>query len=218
MKNNRLAIEALREELESIKANSKIKKPGKSKSTKIVEPVLLPNNPVTPAVGGNNQPHGGNTTNAARGGIGHDIKNSYINNLYMKSGALMLYIITGILGYAHKIPFVRKILFGLSLWYGRSTWYQIIVKILRIARKTLVYINAAIGVYVVFKTVGFSSDNLAVGIAMMGGEYYMILTNFVKNLFNWFVELFDYKLIPNIPDNPPSKPNLPKWNIPTNFS
>jgi predicted RNase H-like nuclease (RuvC/YqgF family) len=37
MKNNRLAIEALREELESIKANSKIKKPGKSKTTKIVE-------------------------------------------------------------------------------------------------------------------------------------------------------------------------------------
>lgn len=171
-----------------------------------------------PAVGGNNQPHGGNTTNAARGGIGHDIKNSYINNLYMKSGAFMLYLITGILGYAHKIPFVRKILFGLSLWYGKSTWYQIIIRILRIARKILVYLNAAIGVYVVFKAVGFSSDNLAIGIAMMGGEYYMILTNFVKRLFNWFVELFDYKLIPNVPDSPPSKPNLPKWSIPTNFT
>lgn len=128
----------------------------------------------------------------------------------MKSSALMLYIITGVLGYAYKIPLIRKILMGLSFWYGKSTWWQVLVKILRISRKMLVLLNAAIGVYVVFKTVGFSFDNILMGFMALGTEYFIILKNIVNRMFNWFVELFDYKLIPNIPNNPPSnKPYLP---------
>ena len=200
---NKLTLKALHEELENIKASKLVKTSGSLAKNKKVEgnPIVLP------AVGGDNLPNGGNTN--AKGGIGHDIKNSYINNLYMKSSAFALYLITGILGYAHKIPFIRKILIVLTAWYGRSTWWQIISKILRISRKTLVLINAAIGVYVVFATIGFSFDNLLVGFTALGAEYIRIMSNLVKRLFNWFVELFDYKLIPNVPSNPPSKPYFP---------
>ena len=40
--------------------------------------------------------------------IGHDIKNSYINKMYLKSSGLLLYLVTAILAYAHKIPFIWK--------------------------------------------------------------------------------------------------------------
>lgn len=181
---NRLTLKALKAELDNLKLGDK------SKSDKI------------------------NGTSKTSKGIGHDIKNSYINNLHMKSGALMLYIITGILGYAHKIPFVRKIILGLSFWYGKSTWWQILVKILILCRKVIVYINAAIGVYVVFKTVGFSTDNIFAGFIALGHEYILILQNTVKRLFNWFVELFDYKIIPQVHSNPGSKPYFPNWTGP----
>jgi hypothetical protein len=59
------------------------------------------------------------TTNA----VGHDIKQSYIQNLHMRSSMFMLWVISGILGYAHKIPFIGKTIALLSLWYGRTTWW-----------------------------------------------------------------------------------------------
>jgi hypothetical protein len=42
----------------------------------------------------------------------------------------------------------------------------------------------------------------------MGTSYIEILTNFTKRLFNWFLDLFDYKIIPNFPNN---KPNIDWW-------
>lgn len=117
----------------------------------------------------------------------HGIKNSYINNLYSKAGAFWLYIITGVLGYAHKIPVVGKVLSLLSLWYGRTTIWKILVKI----RKIFIVFNAIIGVYIVFKTVGFSTDNLLAGFYGVGHTYVETLFSLTKRLFNWFVELFD---------------------------
>ena len=58
----------------------------------------------------------------------------------------------------------------------------------------------------VYKTVGFSFDNIAAGFAVMGHTYLEILVNFTKRLFNWFVELFDHKIVPNVPDNNPKPP------------
>lgn len=147
-----------------------------------------------------------NTTKSA---IGHDIKDSYIQRLYMKSSGFMLFLITGILGYAHKIPLIRNILSILSLWYGKTTIWKILVKI----RKIFIIFNSIIGVYLVYKTTGFSSDNILAGFAGMGHTYLEILINFTKRLFNWFFELFDYKVVPNVPNTP----NLPKsggmfWN------
>jgi len=43
-------------------------------------------------------------SNLTKSAVGHDIQNSYIQKLYMRSGAFTLYLLTGILGYAQKIP------------------------------------------------------------------------------------------------------------------
>jgi len=115
----------------------------------------------------------------------------------------MLYLLSGILAYAHKIPFIGRMITLLSLWYGRTTWWKILVKL----RKLFIIFNAVIGVIMVYKTVGFSGDNLVAGFAGMGHTYFEILANFTKRLFNWFVELFDHKIIPNVPDNNP-KPHF----------
>jgi hypothetical protein len=129
-----------------------------------------------------------------------DIKGSYINRIYMKSSMLWLYIITIVLSYAHKLPYIGRIITLLSLWYGRTTWWKILIKI----RKVFIVFNAIIGVLLVFKTTGFSSDNIFAGIAGMGHTYLEIFYNFSKRLFYWFVELFDHKIVPNVPNNPPS--------------
>jgi len=94
MKNNKLTLKLLKEELENMKLTQKAK---------------------------------GNKTNEVKADksqhdvAGHDIKNSYINRLVMKSSMFYLWLITGILGYAQKIPFISKIVTLLSLYYGRTT-------------------------------------------------------------------------------------------------
>ena len=126
------------------------------------------------------------------------IKTSRIRNLYRQSSAFYLWIITGILGYAHKLPIVRNIIGILSLWYGRTTWWTILLKL----RKAFITFNALIGMYMVYKTTGFGFDNLLAGFLGMGHTYLEIFINFNKKLFNWLFNLFDHKVIPNIPNNP----------------
>lgn len=137
--------------------------------------------------------------------VAHDIKNSYIQNLHMKSSMFMLWIISGILGYAHKIPFIGKIITLLSFWYGRTTIWKILVKV----RKMFIAFNALIGVYMVYKTIGFGPENLLAGFVGMGHTYLEIFVNFNKRLFNWIFDIFDYKVVPNVPNTPPSSP--PAW-------
>jgi hypothetical protein len=137
--------------------------------------------------------------------IGHDIKNSYINRLYSKSGALWLYILTGVLGYAHKLPYIGRIISLLSLWYGRTTIWKILVRI----RKIFIVFNAIIGVYIVFKGVGFSTDNLIGGFYGVGHTYLEMFYGMTKRLFYWFVDLFDHKIVPNVPGSGPKSPYNP---------
>jgi hypothetical protein len=59
----------------------------------------------------------------------------------------------------------------------------------------------------VYKTVGFGYDNILAGFIGMGENYFIILTNFTKRMFNWFFELFDYKIVPNVPNLPNNKPS-----------
>jgi hypothetical protein len=127
--------------------------------------------------------------------VGHDIKQSYIQNLHMRSSMFMLWVITTILAYAHKIPFIGRIITLLSIWYGRTTIWKILVRI----RKVFIAFNAIIGVYMVYKSVGFGPDNVLAGFVGMGHSYLEIFMNFTKRLFNWIFELFDYKVIPNVP-------------------
>ena len=109
----------------------------------------------------------------------------------------LLYIISGILAYAHKIPVFGRIITLLSLWYGKTTWWKILIKI----RKGFIIFNALIGVLMVYKTVGFSYDNILAGFSAMGYTYIEMFTNMTKRMFNWFVELFDHKIVPNVPNN-----------------
>jgi len=125
----------------------------------------------------------------------NDIKNSYIQNLHMKSSMFMLWIVSAVLSFANKVPYIRKVITGLSLIYGRTTIWKVLVKL----RKLFIMFNAAIGVFMVFKTVGFGYENVLAGFVGMGHSYLEIFTNFTKRLFQWFVELFDHKVIPNVP-------------------
>jgi|SRR6267378_323749 len=134
-------------------------------------------------------------TETHKSSVAHDIKNSYIQNLHMKSSMFMLWLATAVLSYAHKIPYIKYIISALSLVYGRTTIWKVLIKL----RKLFITFNAIIGVYMVFKTVGFSYDNILAGFVGMGHSYLEILGNFTKRLFNWFVELFDHKVIPNVP-------------------
>jgi len=57
---------------------------------------------------------------ATKEGTGQDIRHSYINNLNMRlreNSMFLLYILSGILAYAHKIPFIGRIISLLSIWY-----------------------------------------------------------------------------------------------------
>jgi hypothetical protein len=183
---NKLTLKALKLELENLKkANSTIKA-GKPSSTD-------------------------NHTST----LGHDIKNSYINNLHMKSSFIFWWILSWFIYFSKKLPIINKLAGLLTLYYGRTTMWKVLVKI----RKVFVVFNAIIGMYMVYKTTGFNFDNILAGFSGLGHTYLEIFINFNKRLFNWLIELFDYKLIPNLPNTPPNhpKPSNTSWSnsIPT---
>jgi hypothetical protein len=119
----------------------------------------------------------------------------------------MLWVISWLIYLSSKIPYISKLISVLSVYYGRTTIWKIISKL----RKGFVIFNAIIGMYLVYKTTGFTFDNVLAGFAGLGNTYLEIFVNFNKRLFNWLLELFDYKIIPNVPSNP-TKPTGPIWN------
>jgi hypothetical protein len=172
MKNNKLTLKALKQELENLKTSSKNSKASKPE------------------------------TESHKSTLGHDIKNSYINNLHMKSSFIFFWVLSWFIFLAKKLPILNKLAGLLTLYYGRTTMWKVLVKL----RKVFVVFNALIGMYMVYKTTGFSYDNLLAGFSGLGHTYLEIFVNFNKKLFNWLLDLFDYKLIPNIPNTP----NIPK--------
>ena len=62
----------------------------------------------------------------------------------------------------------------------------------------------------VYKTTGFGMDNLIGGFMAMGHSYAEIFYNFNRRLFTWIYDLFDHKVVPNVPNNPPSSWFSPK--------
>lgn len=144
-------------------------------------------------------------------GIGHDIKNSYINNLHMKSSLMYLYIISSIIPFLNKIPYIKRLIGLIAAIYGRTTIWKIIVRI----RKIFIIINSLIGIYLVFKTTGFSHESLYANFVALGNNYIEIFANITKRLFNWFLDLFGYDIVPNKPNTPNN--NLFKYNNPLDF-
>ena len=171
--NNKLTLKALKAELELLK---------KGKTSK--------DSTISSAASGAGR------GDSHRSSVAHDIKNSYIQNLHMKSSMLYLWLITAIIGYGSKLPYIGRIIGFLSVVWGRTTVWKILVKL----RKLFVMLNAVIGVYIVFKTTGFSFDNILAGLAGLGHNYLEILTNFTTKLFHWLFELFDHKIVPNVPN------------------
>lgn len=57
-------------------------------------------------------------TESSKSRVAQDIKNSYIQNLHMKSSMYYLWVISWIFFLANKIPFVNRIVALLSLYYG----------------------------------------------------------------------------------------------------
>ena len=180
--NNTKLLKQIQAELEKIQLSKSVKSTSKAK----VQPV----------------------TETHRSSVAHDIKNSYIQNLHMKSSMFMLWVVSTVLSYAHKIPYIKGLITALSVMYGRTTIWKILVKV----RKVFIIFNAAIGVFMVYKTVGFGYENVLAGFAGMGHSYLEIFTNFTKRLFHWFVELFDHKIIPNIPGDNTSGVSKSLWS------
>ena len=83
--NNKLTLKALKTELEMLKAK---------KTT---------NSPIKPGV----ETH--------KSSVAHDIKNSYIQNLHMKSSMLYLWLITAALGYSRGDKVKHNIIKGESI-------------------------------------------------------------------------------------------------------
>jgi hypothetical protein len=175
MKNNKLTLKALKQELENLKKS----------------------NTVSPA-----ETH--------KSSVAHDIKNSYIQNLHMKSSMFYWWLISWGIFFIRKFPFLSKVVGALSLIYGKTTWWQLLVKI----RKLFIIFNAAIGMYMVYKTTGFGVDTFWANFAAIGNNYFEIFINFNKRVFNWLVELFDYKLVPgNNTPKPKFNGGGTSWNV-----
>lgn len=122
-------------------------------------------------------------------------KQSIETTLFTRGATPMLFVLTTLLTFAHKIPIVAKVTKLLSLWYGRTTRWQNLVSL----SKFIVVINAIIGVYTVLKITGFSTDNILSGIAGMGTAYVEIFSSFLSRLFGWFHRLFDKYVLPKPP-------------------
>jgi len=125
-----------------------------------------------------------------------------------ENSMLVLYLISGIIAYAHKIPFLGKIIALISFYYGKTTWWKILVKI----RKAFIIFNALIGIYVVIKTTGFGVDTFYANFIALGENYLNIFYNFTKRIFNWIFDLFDHKIVPNVPNEPKNPKSFTGWN------
>lgn len=122
-------------------------------------------------------------------------------NQPMRSSFAYMYVLSWILFLANKLPFLAKIAGLLRLYYGRTSFWRMII----IARKLFIVLNAIIGVYAVLKLTGMQYGSFMANFVGIGTSYIDIFTNLIKRLFNWFFDLFDYKVIPN------NNSGTPKW-------
>ena len=126
-----------------------------------------------------------------------------------KGGFPHLFIISTLLTYANKIPFIGKFTSYIAKKYAQTTWLILFIKL----RKLFIIFNAIIGVITVFKITGYSSDNWIAGFYGLGYTYVEMLSSFVKRIFNFIFDYFDHKVVPKFPDNPPSNNNNWKFGV-----
>jgi hypothetical protein len=123
----------------------------------------------------------------------------------------MLWLLSWLLFFVNIIPFLNKLVTVASFYYGRITIWKVLVKI----RKTFIIFNAIIGVYMVYKTTGFSYDNILAGSTVNP-------TDLVQ--YNWFNQsLIEIKIsILNLFSNgnpiDPGSPDNNGINLPININ
>lgn len=79
----------------------------------------------------------------------------------------------------NKIPFFKRIINKIKPYLTKTGIWTIIIMI----RKLIIIFNAIIGVYVVYKTTGITSESFLANFIGMGVRYIEIFTDFTKNLF-----------------------------------
>lgn len=117
--------------------------------------------------------------------------------LHMRSSFMYMYALSWILFLANKIPFIAKIATLLRLYYGKTSFWRMLL----ISRKLFIAFNALVGVVAVLKCTGMETGSVLANFTMIGSNYIELLSNLVKNIFNWIFDLFDYKIVPNVPNN-----------------
>lgn len=115
----------------------------------------------------------------------------------MKSSFIYMYLFSWIAFLANKLPFTSKLTSMLKLYYGRTSIWRMLV----LARKAFIVFNAIIGVIAVLKLTGMSYGSFLSNFVMMGTTYVDLFQSFIRKLFNWIFDLFDYKVVPNVPNN-----------------
>ena len=125
----------------------------------------------------------------------------------LKSSLVYVYLLSILSYIINKLPIfskIKKISFIARIlkFLGKSPFLTILV----ILRKGFILVNAIVGLFFVFNFLGTEPGSVMAGIAGMGTIYIELFSNFVSKLFNWFVDLFDYKIVPK----PPTEPI--KWN------
>lgn len=98
-----------------------------------------------------------------------------------------------------KIPLVSKLTRKIIRWYVKTKWWKVIFDILVKLRKGFIIFNALIAIYALVDITGFSTDNIIGGFYGLGVKYVEMITSLFSKIFNWLVDFFDYKVVPNIP-------------------
>lgn len=135
--------------------------------------------------------------------------NAPINNI--KSSFKIIYLIS-LLGYIiGKIPFLNKYIKGIKSVVAKTSIWSVLV----ILRKTFIVMNALIGMWLIFKITGWSEFSFIGIVSTFGNAYIDIFSTFCLKAFNWIYELFDTKIVPDIPSNKPKNPwsQTTGWNV-----
>lgn len=131
----------------------------------------------------------------------------------LKSSLVYVYLLSILSYIINKLPIfskIKKISFIARIlkFLGKSPFLTILV----ILRKGFILVNAIVGLFFVFNFLGTEPGSVMAGIAGMGTIYIELFSNFVTKLFNWFVDLFDYKIVPKPPTEPIKWNNLNPWS------
>lgn len=135
--------------------------------------------------------------------------NANINTI--KSSFKIIYLIS-LLGYIiGKIPFLNKYIKGIKSIVAKTSIWTVLV----ILRKTFIIMNALIGMWLIFKITGWSEFSFIGFVSTFGNAYIDIFSSFCIKAFNWIYELFDTKIVPDVPSDKPRNPwsQTTGWNV-----